>query len=60
MITFEQYNAGIDIPDSRDIGIEELGMGVIDISTVPRIVSYKNTPLLNQGNIGACTVFGTS
>jgi Papain family cysteine protease len=60
MITFDQYNAGIDLPDSRDIGIEEIGMGIIDISKVPRKVHYKNTPILNQGSIGACTVFGTS
>lgn len=60
MIKFDQYNAGVDIPDSRDIGIEDLGMGIVDISKVPRKVHYKNTPILNQGNIGACTVFGTS
>lgn len=60
MIDFENYNAGIDIQDSRDITIEELGMGTINLSGIPRKVHHYKTLILSQGNIGACTVFGTS
>ena len=60
MIDFENYNAGKDIPDHRDITIEELGMASINLSGIPRKVHNYKTPILNQGNIGACTVFGTS
>lgn len=60
MIDFENYNAGIDIPDPRDIEIWEIGMWEISISGVPRFIHHNKTPILNQGNIGACTVFGTS
>lgn len=60
MIDFENYNAGIDTPDTRDITIEELGMATVNITGIPRKVHHYKTPILNQGNIGACTVFGTS
>lgn len=60
MIDFENYNAGIDTPDPRDITLEEMGMATINISGIPRKVHHFKTPILNQGNIGACTVFGTS
>lgn len=60
MIDFENYNAGIDTPDPRDITLEEMGMATINLSGIPRKVHHFNTPILNQGNIGACTVFGSS
>jgi hypothetical protein len=35
-------------------------MGEINLSWIPRKVHHYKTPILSQGNIGACTVFGTS
>lgn len=60
MIDFENYNAGTDAPDSRDITLEEIGQSAINISGIPRKVHLFKTSILSQGNIGACTVFGSS
>lgn len=32
IIDYELYNAGIDVPDSRDITLDEIGMGEINLS----------------------------
>lgn len=58
----ESYNGWFDNPDPRDITIYELsevGGEVVTASTPPKYHLF-NTPILNQGSIGACTVFGTS
>lgn len=61
MFDFENYNAGIDIPDPRDITLEDIGRGNTTLpTTLPRKIHHFKTPILSQGNIGACTVFGAS
>lgn len=59
MSIFDTYNASRDVPDSRDFLSEEL-FGAIPEVTLPARVILDQTPVLNQGNIGACTVFGSS
>lgn len=49
----------MDAPDSRDYLAEEL-FGAIPQVTLPSRVVLDQTPVLNQGAIGACTVFGSS
>lgn len=53
----ENYNACIDLPDSRDILVED---SLLTADIIPEKVWYKSTPILNQGSIGACTMFGLS
>lgn len=57
-IDFENYKGCIDIPDSRDITAEEIWL--LTATTYPESILYANTPILNQGSIGACTIFGLS
>lgn len=53
----DRYDAGYDLPDSRDILVEE----VLDMAgSIPEEKRIQKTPILNQGQIGACTLFGTS
>jgi len=58
-INLEKYDFAVDLPDSRDLThdevFEETGMGEI-----PSRVILDIAPWLNQGSIGACTVFGSS
>ncbi|MFA9263172.1 MAG: hypothetical protein ACEQSB_07605, partial [Undibacterium sp.] len=56
----DKYNASIDLPDSRDITVEELGMSFENAAAFPSVLLHAKTPLLNQGSIGACTIFGLS
>lgn len=58
-INFKKYNAGFDSPDSRDYIAEDL-FGAIPQIQLPTRVVLDQTPVLNQGAIGACTVFGSS
>lgn len=58
MTDFENYHGCLDLPDSRDITAEELDL--LGTSELPEKVQFANTPILSQGNIGACTVFGLS
>ena len=55
---FENYNGCIDIPDDRDITVEELDL--LGSAQYPESMLHANTPILNQGSIWACTVFGLS
>lgn len=57
-INLENYNGCIDVPDSRDITVEDLEL--LGASDYPESMHHANTPILNQGSIGACTVFGLS
>jgi hypothetical protein len=54
----DTYSGSIDLPDSRDITVEDLEL--LGTSEIPDVVHYKNTPILSQGAIGACTIFGLS
>lgn len=54
MLDLTNYNAGIDLPDDRDILAEEF-LDMVQI--LPASFLSDHTPVLNQGNIGACTVF---
>lgn len=51
----DSYNATQDIPDPRDITTDDLEL--LGASQIPDFVHYKNTPILSQGQIGACTIF---
>lgn len=53
MISYETYSGAIDIPDGRDIPAQEF----LTTIPLPSSVLLKRTPVLNQGRIGACTVF---
>lgn len=55
-IDFKNYSGCIDTPDKRDFQAEEL-FGAIPEITLPKRVILDFTPVLNQGAIGACTVF---
>ena len=48
------YNAGIDVPDENDLHAEEI-LDMVDL--LPQNVMLDKTAPLNQGSIGACTVF---
>ncbi len=48
------YNAGIDVPDENDILAEEI-LDMVEL--LPQNVMLDLTAPLNQGQIGACTVF---
>lgn len=51
------YDAGVDIPDENDLRAEEF----LDLAELlPQNVMLDKTAPLNQGSIGACTVFWTS
>jgi len=48
------YDAGVDIPDENDLRAEEF----LDLAELlPQNVMLDKTAPLNQGSIGACTVF---
>ena len=51
----DSYNATQDIPDPRDITTDDLEL--LGASQIPDFVHHKNTPILSQGAIGACTIF---
>lgn len=51
------YDAGIDVPDENDLHAEEI-LDMVDL--LPQNVMLDKTAPLNQGSIGACTVFWTS
>ena len=53
----EGYNALIDVPDDRDITVEELGLLSAEPDSYPETLVMDKTPILNQGQIGACTIF---
>lgn len=56
-INFDTYNAWIDSPDPRDIRAED----ILDmVAELPSSIIHDHTPILNQGSIWACTVFGSS
>lgn len=57
-IILDDYQGCVDVPDSRDITAEDLGL--LSSSDYPESLLHANTPILNQGNVGACTVFGLS
>ena len=59
MPSIDIYNACQDLPDSRDITSEQL-FGALAVVTLPKKVIHDKTPPLDQGNRGACTVFGSS
>lgn len=59
MSIYDTYNAGLDNPDARDYTAEEL-FGAIPEIKLPERVILDQTPPLQQGSIGACTVFGSS
>ena len=54
----DQYSASIDIPDSRDITADDLEL--LGSAEIPDKIQFANTPILSQGQIGACTIFGLS
>ena len=61
----ENYNAGHDAPDSRDYTIDEVlegwgASGDYSLNEFPDEVHNNITPPLNQGSVGACTLFGSA
>lgn len=51
MPDFENYNAGADVPDKRDISIEELGgfsLQPTSFDGLPNEVHLNSTPFFNQ------------
>lgn len=48
------YDAGIDVPDENDLRAEDV-LDMVDL--LPQNVMLDKTAPLNQGSIGACTVF---
>jgi len=54
----DTYSGSIDLPDSRDITEDE--MELIGAAQIPDKMQFANTPILSQGAIGACTIFGLS
>lgn len=54
----DSYSASYDIPDSRDITADDLDL--LGSAEIPDKMQYSNTPILSQGSIGACTIFGLS
>lgn len=57
---FENYSAAIDLPDSRDYTSEEVFGEVGGSVELPSSFMLDKAPLLNQGQIGACTIFGST
>lgn len=55
----ENYSAAIDLPDSRDYTSEEVFGEVGGSVELPSSFMLDKAPLLNQGQIGACTLFGS-
>lgn len=60
MNNFENYSAAIDLPDSRDYTSEEVFGEVGGSVELPSSFMLDKAPLLNQGQIGACTIFGST
>lgn len=58
-IDLSQYTGAQDLPDSRDFTDEEV-LGESGAGTLPERVILDIAPWLNQGAIGACTVFWSS
>ncbi len=61
----ENYNAGHDLADSRDYTINEVlgewgGNNNFSLDEFPTEVHNNITPFLNQGSVGACTLFGSA
>lgn len=56
----ENYTGGFDLPDSRDYTTDELdGFGGNSAENLPKSFMLTETVNHNQGNIGACTLFGS-
>lgn len=58
MENFENYNGGFDLPDSRDYTTDELD-GFGGSASLPKKFMLTEIVNHNQGNIGACTLFGS-
>lgn len=56
---FENYSAAIDLPDSRDYTSEEVFGEVGGSVELPESFTLNKAQNLNQGQIGACTLFGS-
>ena len=57
---FDNYNGGFDLPDSRDYTTDELdGFGGNSSESLPKSFMLTEAINHNQGNIGACTLFGS-
>lgn len=54
----ENYNAGLDLPDARDYTTDELD-GFGGSVNLPKRFMLTEVLNHNQGNIGACTLFGS-
>ena len=55
----ENYSAAIDLPDSRDYTSEEVFGEVGGSVELPESFTLNKAENLNQGQIGACTLFGS-
>lgn len=55
----ENYSAAIDLPDSRDYTTEEVFGEVGGSVELPESFTLNKAENLNQGQIGACTLFGS-
>ncbi len=56
----ENYSGGFDLPDSRDYTADELdGFGGNSAENLPKKFFLQNVVNHEQGNIGACTLFGS-
>ena len=56
----ENYSAAIDLPDSRDYTTEEVFGEVGGSVELPESFTLNKAENLNQGQIGACTIFGST
>lgn len=57
---YENYSAARDIPDSRDYTAEEIFGEIGGSVQFPESFMLGKAENLNQGNIWACTIFGSS
>lgn len=60
MNNLENYSAAIDLPDSRDYTTEEIFGEVGGSVDLPSSFMLNKAPNLDQKNVGACTVFGST
>nr|DAV49564.1 MAG TPA: Cysteine protease [Bacteriophage sp.] len=56
----ENYSAAIDLPDSRDYTTEEIFGEVGGSVDLPSSFMLNKAPNLEQGNIGSCTIHGST
>lgn len=59
-IDFENYSAVQDIPDDRDYTSEEVYGERASSIELPKKFALDKSENWNQGNIGSCTVFGST